>query len=278
MGDHSLHFERWSGPLICLLASVLLHAGIALLPYEPGTNGTSKTAAEFEVSLVGSGGAAGGGGGGSRSKPQARRAARPLPYQQPFEQPAWTARPVISTRVRQPRQIAAAPMMAPAARPFTTAPFQSAGSADGSPGLGRGGPGGYGSGDGGGLGTPGPRVFSSSRGDMPVRQIVIPENDRVAPPRIQHVFQRARPLIESNPPVQYPEEARAQGLKGAVYLKVTVSPEGKAESVEVLLTSRSQILDEAAVAAVKDWAFEPARTEMGPVRSVISVQVSYPPN
>jgi len=113
---------------------------------------------------------------------------------------------------------------------------------------------------------------------MPVRQIVIPENDRVAPPRIQHVFQRARPLIESNPPVQYPEEARAQGLKGAVYLKVTVSPEGRAESVEVLLTSRSQILDEAAVAAVKDWAFEPARTEMGPVRSVISVQVSYPPN
>ena len=111
-----------------------------------------------------------------------------------------------------------------------------------------------------------------------MRQVVIPDYDRFAPRRVQHTFQRARPLTESNPPVQYPEEARAHGLRGTVYLKVTVTPDGRAESVELLLTSKAQVLDEAAIAAVKDWAFEPARTESGPVKSVISVPIVYSPN
>jgi protein TonB len=125
-------------------------------------------------------------------------------------------------------------------------------------------------------GAPGPRIFSSRRGESEVGQIVIPEVQPAAP-QPRRYFVRARPLTESNPLPPYPEEARAQGLRGTVYLRVTVSAEGRAEAVDLLLSSRSQILDDAAIAAVKEWAFEPARTEQGPTRSVISVPVTYSP-
>jgi len=86
---------------------------------------------------------------------------------------------------------------------------------------------------------------------------------------------RARPRTAINPPALYPEAARAQGLQGTTYLRVAVTVEGRAENVELLLTSGSDLLDEAAMKAVRGWSFEPARNDAGPFRSVISVPVRF---
>ena len=64
---------------------------------------------------------------------------------------------------------------------------------------------------------------------------------------------------------EYPEEARLQGIQGAVVLEVRIQPDGAVEHVRVL--SGEPILADAAVKAVKQWQFKSrlikgARAEM----------------
>lgn len=63
----------------------------------------------------------------------------------------------------------------------------------------------------------------------------------------------------NNPAPEYPRLSKRAGEEGRVLLKVLVSVEGRPESVEISKSSGFERLDNAALNAVKQWRFEPAR-------------------
>lgn len=81
-------------------------------------------------------------------------------------------------------------------------------------------------------------------------------------------------VVEKVNPV-YPEEARAEKVQGVVVLDVTVDTGGGPSDVKVTKDPDPR-LSQAAVDAVKQWRFEPARTAKGdPVAVVYTVTVAF---
>ena len=62
-----------------------------------------------------------------------------------------------------------------------------------------------------------------------------------------------------NPPPAYPALSRRRSEKGRVVLRVLVSAQGAAQQLEVRTSSGFERLDQAALEAVKQWRFVPAR-------------------
>lgn len=85
----------------------------------------------------------------------------------------------------------------------------------------------------------------------------------------------ARPRYRSNPPPEYPVEARRLHQEGVALLGVEVSAEGRPASVHIKRSSGVPILDQAALDAVRQWAFEPARIGILPVASFVDVPVRF---
>ena len=73
----------------------------------------------------------------------------------------------------------------------------------------------------------------------------------------------ARPLV--NRPPFYPTEAVRRGIEGKLVLKLTISASGAVSRVEVAESSGYRMLDDAAVAAVREWKFIPAQRGGQPV-------------
>ena len=69
----------------------------------------------------------------------------------------------------------------------------------------------------------------------------------------------ARPLGGYQVKPRYPESARRQGFEGTTLLKIYVSDTGRVEDVLVERSAGHQDLDLAAMEAVKQWRFEPAK-------------------
>lgn len=69
----------------------------------------------------------------------------------------------------------------------------------------------------------------------------------------------ARPLYASNPPPDYPRQARRLGQQGTVLLEVLVSAAGRVEELEIVESSGVKSLDAAAFKAVREWRFAPGR-------------------
>jgi len=78
-----------------------------------------------------------------------------------------------------------------------------------------------------------------------------------------------------NPPPAYPALARRNGEEGTVLLRVLVGRDGTPLKVEVDQSSRSRALDRAALDAVKDWRFAPARRGVENVEAWVRVPVSF---
>lgn len=62
-----------------------------------------------------------------------------------------------------------------------------------------------------------------------------------------------------NPPPSYPALSRRRGEKGRVVLRVFVSAQGAAQQVQLHTASGFERLDQAALDAVKQWRFVPAK-------------------
>lgn len=78
-----------------------------------------------------------------------------------------------------------------------------------------------------------------------------------------------------NPAPEYPLEARRVREEGTVMLQVEVSPEGRALEALVEHSSGWQLLDEAALSAVKRWRFVPARQGSDPVAAWVLVPIQF---
>lgn len=65
------------------------------------------------------------------------------------------------------------------------------------------------------------------------------------------------PILVDAPPPEYPEEARAKGMEGAVVLEAVISVEGKPVSVKVIGPS-DPVFSDAATKAVRQWRYRSA--------------------
>ena len=87
-----------------------------------------------------------------------------------------------------------------------------------------------------------------------------------------------RPQVVRQVPPVYPERAVALRVQDVVVLKVLVGPTGRPEDIQVLRGSqKGSALDAAAVAAVRQWEFYPARKDGQPVSCWFNVGVPFQP-
>jgi TonB family protein len=71
----------------------------------------------------------------------------------------------------------------------------------------------------------------------------------------------------------YPQEALAQGVRGIVILEIVVDARGKVESTSVIRSVPG--LDEAAIAAARQWEYAPTKVDGKPVRVRVTVPVVF---
>jgi periplasmic protein TonB len=123
------------------------------------------------------------------------------------------------------------------------------------------------------VGTPsGERVVARGDGSSPK-----PGKDattQTVPPQSQLGI-KAKPDYKKNPEPPYPETARRRRLEGTVILAVRVTALGRAGDISVKQSSGYTVLDEAALKAVHDWDFEPARVGALAVESNIEIPVRF---
>lgn len=83
------------------------------------------------------------------------------------------------------------------------------------------------------------------------------------------------PTYNSNPPPIYPQAARWSGEEGIVRLKVRVDRQGRASTVQLLLSSGFTSLDQAAEEAVRHWQFIPGSRDGHPAAMWIEVPIRF---
>jgi TonB family protein len=83
-----------------------------------------------------------------------------------------------------------------------------------------------------------------------------------------HHYKKHGPVSEpkriSGPPPEYTEEARTEGIRGTVVVKVLIDAQGRVASVEPVM-ELSHGLTEKAIEAIEQWIFEPAKLDGEPV-------------
>jgi protein TonB len=85
----------------------------------------------------------------------------------------------------------------------------------------------------------------------------------------------AFPVPGLNKPPEYPRVARLRGWEGEVTLCAHVGDDGSPREIRVQVSSGYEVLDEAAVSAVKGWQFAPARRHGQAVVSTVSLTVRF---
>lgn len=97
-----------------------------------------------------------------------------------------------------------------------------------------------------------------------------------APPAAEPVSQaRFDADYLKNPAPPYPPLSRKIGEEGKVILRVSVNPQGSADSVEIKTSSGSQRLDESAQRTVRNWKFIPAKRGDTAVQSWVLVPIIF---
>ena len=72
----------------------------------------------------------------------------------------------------------------------------------------------------------------------------------------------------STPAPRYPARAQQDGVEGRVLVEFTVQPNGSVGAVRVVSAAPEKIFDDAALAAVKRWRFEPVAAPVTAQRSI----------
>ena len=109
-------------------------------------------------------------------------------------------------------------------------------------------------------------------------QVLLGDSDRSAggsnsnePFRIGDGIRSPAKIVNVNP--VYPPEAREARVQGVVILEATISRTGEVSDVEVLRSV--PLLDEAAVAAVRQWRYEPTLVDGEPVSILMTVTMNF---
>ena len=79
----------------------------------------------------------------------------------------------------------------------------------------------------------------------------------------------------NNPGPRYPAMSRRNHEQGTATLRVLVSAEGRAQDLTVATTSGFKRLDDAALQAVRNWKFVPAKQAGHAVTAYVLVPVTF---
>jgi protein TonB len=79
----------------------------------------------------------------------------------------------------------------------------------------------------------------------------------------------------NNPAPQYPKAALRMGMQGRVVLRVRVLASGHVGEVEIKQSSGKELLDEAALTAVRGWTFAPAKRGNTPIDAWSQVPIDF---
>lgn len=79
----------------------------------------------------------------------------------------------------------------------------------------------------------------------------------------------------SNPPPAYPLAARRRGVEGTVLVRAEISVGGECQRAELKKTSGHEMLDHAALEAVKKWRFVPAKRGSQAVVAWVEVPITF---
>lgn len=91
---------------------------------------------------------------------------------------------------------------------------------------------------------------------------------RVEPPRFNTAYLH-------NPPPRYPLSARRRGVQGIVIVRAEVSTQGRCLRAEISRSSGHPRLDHAALTAISQWRFIPARRGGHAVQSWVTIPVRF---
>jgi protein TonB len=84
------------------------------------------------------------------------------------------------------------------------------------------------------------------------------------------------PRFRATPtPARYPKRARELGQEGEALVHARLDPDGDPEEVLIWKSSGFALLDNAALAAVRHWQFEPARRNGNPTVAWVEIPVRF---
>ena len=75
-----------------------------------------------------------------------------------------------------------------------------------------------------------------------------------------------KPKVLSREPLEYPEQAHKDGIKGYVVINILIDKDGSVELAKVLDSEPAGVFDNAALNAVRSWKFSPAKYKTKPVK------------
>ena len=126
---------------------------------------------------------------------------------------------------------------------------------------------------------PEPTGNSSNAPDKPVQTEILTVPEKAARDATHvpanEITREARPLYLINPPPPYPQIARKRGFQGVVVLEVLVDQNGNPADLRVLSSSGHPVLDRTAMAAVKNWTFDPGTRGEQKVRMWVRVPIRF---
>ncbi|HEY8119352.1 MAG TPA: energy transducer TonB [Methylophilaceae bacterium] len=118
-----------------------------------------------------------------------------------------------------------------------------------------------------------PPVKETGRNSNEVVKQTLPVHEPMPEPKIEPP--RFGVAYLNNPEPVYPPISRRLGEQGRVMLKVLVNSKGQAESVELEDSSGSDRLDRAALEAVRNWSFVPAKRDDQPMSAYVLVPLNF---
>lgn len=113
-------------------------------------------------------------------------------------------------------------------------------------------------------------VKTSARQSNPSAEAVQTRQAASTPVAIQ-----AQPISQRQIKPEYPSLAKKRGWQGVVVLEVQVSERGWVKAIHIEQSSGYQMLDKAAVRAVKRWRFQPGTEDGVPVESSVTIPVRF---
>lgn len=81
----------------------------------------------------------------------------------------------------------------------------------------------------------------------------------------------------NNPKPKYPRLLEQRGIGGRVLVRAEVQPDGRCGQVRLIQSSGFKLFDDAALAAVKEWRFVPARRNGQAVSAWVDVPIIFKP-
>lgn len=124
-----------------------------------------------------------------------------------------------------------------------------------------------------------PLEATASTVPAPSPPVAAPQETKPVPPAAQTAEAVSQARFDAdylkNPAPPYPPLSRRMGEEGKVVLRVSVTPQGTADQIEIRTSSGSDRLDQSALKTVRTWKFIPAKRGDTTIQSWVLVPIIF---